>query len=117
CAREVCRLYQTGHAWTPCPVLESDDASPAAPSFDKYALDTAYRGEGVGVFDVDNDGNPAHGRHGLRGRRPVHRHGSQRRREAGYHRAEQARAILLSAALTEERARPKAGRTNIPRWL
>jgi hypothetical protein len=44
--------------WAACPPLEADDASPPAPSFDKYTLDTAYRGEGVGVFDVDNDGNP-----------------------------------------------------------
>jgi hypothetical protein len=45
-------------AATACPPLERVDAAPAAPSFEKHTLDTAYRGEGVGVFDVDNDGKP-----------------------------------------------------------
>ena len=35
----------------------SADAAPDGLSFEKHTLDTTYRGEGVGVFDVDRDGH------------------------------------------------------------
>jgi hypothetical protein len=35
-----------------------DAAPPTAPTFEKHTIDTAYRGEAAGVFDVNNDGYP-----------------------------------------------------------
>ena len=36
---------------------DSTPAVPGCPSFEKRTLDTAYRSEGVGIFDVDHDGH------------------------------------------------------------